>query len=292
LALVVHSDWHHGVVATLLLFLVVPEPPRGGQFKLKTNTEEEMDDKNNKTTDKDTEQKETNCSKDNDSSNTEASNNKTVDSVTESNTKEGLISDNPGLLEGIKSLLKPPVLVLCLAACIRHTAGFAWAYNTQQYFLTYYPDFNLGLWVTGASIIGGSLGVAVGGLVSDRLVKRIGIKARVYVLAGSQLLASPFAAGVLYFPPPGAFFSLLGAYIFAEMWFGVLFAVLLELVSGSVQSTGLAIFLFVMNNVGGNLPVLIDPLSNLLSYRTALLIMYPGGYFASSIVFFLTSFVL
>lgn len=67
------------------------------------------------------------------------------------------------------------------------SAGFSWAYNTQMYFLTYYPDFNLGLWVSGASIIGGSLGVAVGGYVSDRLVKRIGIKARVYVLAGSQV---------------------------------------------------------------------------------------------------------
>lgn len=72
------------------------------------------------------------------------------------------------------------------------SAGFSWAYNTQLYFLTYYPDFNLGLWVTGASIIGGSLGVAVGGFVSDRLVKRIGIKARVYVLAGSQVRESVF----------------------------------------------------------------------------------------------------
>lgn len=65
------------------------------------------------------------------------------------------------------------------------------------------------------------------------------------------------------------------------MWFGVLFAVLLELVSGSIQSTGLAVFLFVMNNVGGNLPVVVDPLSNIFSYHTALLIMYPGGYLLS-----------
>lgn len=65
------------------------------------------------------------------------------------------------------------------------------------------------------------------------------------------------------------------------MWFGVLFAVLLELVPGAVQSTALAVFLFVMNNVGGNLPVVVDPLSDLLSYRAALYIMYPGGYLAS-----------
>ena len=71
----------------------------------------------------------------------------------------------------------------------------------------------------------------------------------------------------------------------AEMWFGVLFAVLLELVSGSVQSTALAIFLFVMNNVGGNLPVVVDPLSDLVSYRGALMIMYPGGYLASELIY-------
>lgn len=65
------------------------------------------------------------------------------------------------------------------------------------------------------------------------------------------------------------------------MWFGVLFAVLLELVSDTVQSTALAVFLFVMNNVGGNLPVVVDPLSHQLSYRAALLILYPGGYFCS-----------
>lgn len=73
------------------------------------------------------------------------------------------------------------------------------------------------------------------------------------------------------------------------MWFGVLFAVLLELVSGSVQSMGLAIFLFVMNNVGGNMPVVVDPLSNIFSYHTALLIMYPGGYLLSKCHFLVLS---
>jgi hypothetical protein len=47
------------------------------------------------------------------------------------------------------------------------------------------------------------------------------------VLAASQAIASPFAAGVLLLPPPYCFASLLIAYLFAEMWFGVLFAILI-----------------------------------------------------------------
>ncbi|XP_064086730.1 protein spinster-like isoform X2 [Macrobrachium nipponense] len=211
-------------------------------------------------------------------------------SPTSSGSRLGLWSGDSGLKQVLKSLLTLPVIIIAVAAGTRHTAGFSWAYNTQLYFSTYYPDFNLGLWVTGCSIIGGSLGVAVGGFVSDRLVKRIGLRARLYVLAGSQLLATPFAAGVLYFPPPGAFFSLLGAYLFAEMWFGVLFAVILELVPATVQAAAIAVFLFVMNNIGGNLPVLVDPITRALDYRSALLIMYPGGYLLSSIIFFIASF--
>lgn len=273
-----------GVVATLFFFLVVKEPPRSSQAEVRSVAQ--LAD-NPITTSKAS-------GSDSEDSDTEMHNNvaKSIAmSPTGSQSKQGLLGGRSGPKEVAKALFKPPMLMLALAACIRHTAGFSWAYNTQLYFLTYYPSFNIGLWVMGASIIGGSLGVAMGGFVSDRLVKKIGIRARLYVLAGSQLIATPFAAGVLFFPPPGAFFSLLGAYIFAEMWFGVLFAVLLELVPDTVQSTSIAVFLFVMNNVGGNVPVVVDPLSHLLTYRGALYIMYPGMYLASSVFFFLTSFL-
>lgn len=98
-----------GVVATLLLFLLVQEPPRGGQFKLKT-TSDEMEEK--KTGDGNVEEKESDFSEDV---------SKKEVSMTQSQTTEGLISENLSIWAGIKSLLKPPVLILCLAACIRHT---------------------------------------------------------------------------------------------------------------------------------------------------------------------------
>ena len=65
------------------------------------------------------------------------------------------------------------------------------------------------------------------------------------------------------------------------MWFGVLFAVLLEVIPSTVHSTAIAIFLFVMNNFGGNMPILLEPIRNATSYHTALLIMYPGNYLLS-----------
>ncbi|XP_076067893.1 D-galactonate transporter [Oratosquilla oratoria] len=197
-----------------------------------------------------------------------------------------------GMIDILKSFLRPGVIILFIAASARHTAGFCWAYNTQLYFTTYFPDFDLGLWVTVVSIVGGSLGVAVGGLVSDKLVIHLGLPSRLYVLAGSQLLATPLAAGVLYFPPPQAFYCLFAAYLFAEMWFGVLFAVLIEVFPPQLKSTSIAIFLFIMNNIGGNIPVLVDPLSKHFTYRDALYLMYPGMYLTSSILFFLASFII
>lgn len=96
-----------------------------------------------------------------------------------------------------------------------------------------------------------------------------------------QLLATPLAAGVLLLEPPYNFICLLAAYGFAEMWMGVLFAILIELVPVKVCSVIVGIFLFVMNNIGGNLPVVVNPVKDSIGYREALFIFYPGGYLCS-----------
>ncbi|XP_057372732.1 putative metabolite transport protein HI_1104 [Daphnia carinata] len=181
--------------------------------------------------------------------------------------------------------LHPFVILLCLGACFRHTAGFSWAYNSQLYFDYYYPGTDVGMWLFSVSIVGGSCGILIGGAVSDRIVKRTGLHARAWVLAASQTIASPFAAGVLLLPPPYCFASLLIAYLFAEMWFGVLFAILIELVPASACSFVIAVFLFVMNNVGGNVPVIITPISKTMGYRETLLLFYPGFFLISAVLF-------
>lgn len=65
------------------------------------------------------------------------------------------------------------------------------------------------------------------------------------------------------------------------MWFGIVFAVLVEIVPVQVRSTSVAVFLFVMNNVGGNLPILVDPVAKYLGYRESVMIFYAGFYLLS-----------
>ena len=93
----------------------------------------------------------------------------------------------------------------CYSAFFRHTAGYCWAYNTRNFFQFYYPHFDIGTWTFCASVFGGSFGVFAGGFFSDRLVKYLGLPSRLWLLAICTILASPFAVGTLYFPPPGAF---------------------------------------------------------------------------------------
>jgi hypothetical protein len=59
------------------------------------------------------------------------------------------------------------------------------------------------------------------------------------------------------------------------------FAILVEIVPLSVRSTTVGVFLFVMNNIGGNLPILVDPVSKAIGYRESLYIFYGGAYFIS-----------
>lgn len=67
----------------------------------------------------------------------------------------------------------------------------------------------------------------------------------------------------------------------AEMWFGILFAILVESVPMSVRSTTVGAFLFWMNNFGGNVPMLVEPVRKAYDYKTALAIFYAGFYLLS-----------
>ena len=130
-----------------------------------------------------------------------------------------------------------------------------------------------------------------------------------------QIVAAPLAAGVLSVDPPGQFsksektevcyswynfyipsvlffcFSkidfpesfgfLMAYYLMAETWFAILFTVLVEIVPAEVRSVCIAIFLFLMNNIGGNLPVIVEPLANLFDLRVALYIIWAGFVAAS-----------
>nr|XP_039262749.1 protein spinster-like [Styela clava] len=187
---------------------------------------------------------------------------------------------------------KPSLMVLLIAACIRHSASYCFAYNAQLYFSEYYPTTKLGLWMTISSIVGGSIGIASGGLISDLIVVKHGVHTRMWVLAISQALASPLAFGVLYLTPPFCFFSLIAAYLFAEMWFGIIFAVLVELLPTEVRSTCLATFFFVINNIAGLVLLGVPKLKDNMGSRQALTLVYPGFYLISSFFFALAQILL
>ena len=100
-----------------------------------------------------------------------------------------------------------------------------------------------------------------------------------------QIVAVPFIIGMLYLQSLWAFFSYIPALVFGEMWIGVCLAAIVELVQPNVRATSVALYLLIMNTVGGNINVLVSPLSRVTSLRTTLLILYPGMYLASSALF-------
>lgn len=74
----------------------------------------------------------------------------------------------------------------------------------------------MGWWLTAIYCVGGVLGSILGGITSDRLVSRLGVSARAVVLAVGQLIATPFAFGLLYLDPPLAFIPQSIGYLFGK----------------------------------------------------------------------------
>ena len=63
-----------------------------------------------------------------------------------------------------------------------------WAYNTQPYFESVGQTAKqIGTYMSWVPLVGGSIGVILGGKVSDFLMKRLGLFARVLVLTVSQV---------------------------------------------------------------------------------------------------------
>ncbi|CAG9805715.1 unnamed protein product [Chironomus riparius] len=189
-----------------------------------------------------------------------------------------------------KELLRCDIIMLMIAASVRHCGGMTFAYNSDLYYNTYFPEVDLGWWLFIVTIGIGSIGVVFGGYVSDKIVKKMGIRSRVMVLALSQLISTPGAFGSVYFDPFWAMISLASSYFFAEMWFGIVFAVIVEIVPLEVRSSIVGVFMFVINNIGGNLPILVDPLAKHIGYRASISIFYAGFYLLSSILFFITMY--
>merc|ERR1712062_278584 len=197
----------------------------------------------------------------------------------------------------VSSLTTPAIILLFFASAVRHTAGYAWAHNNVSYFQHYHEGKEIGYWFILTPTLG-CVGVFAGGYISDLVVTRWGVHSRLWLLGLFTLLATPFSLLTLHFDPPYAFTTLIFYYFFAETWFSLVFTVLVEIVPASIRSFCIGTFLFLMNNVGGNLPLLIDPLAKLrgLGLQTALYIFWPGliaskifHSFSGGVLFFVSS---
>jgi hypothetical protein len=116
----------------------------------------------------------------------------------------------------VKVLLQPRLIMLMIAASVRHCGGYTFVYNADLYYNIYFPDVDLGWWLFAVTIGIGSIGVVVGGIVSDKFVAKMGVRSRVAVLAISQLIACPGAFGSVYFEPVWAMISLGTSYFFGK----------------------------------------------------------------------------
>lgn len=192
-------------------------------------------------------------------------------------------------------LCSPSMLLLCIAGGIRNGGGYVWALNTQLFYTNVWDQSKQQIikYMSWIPLVGGSLGVVVGGFISDRIVKKSGPHGRVWVLVVSQLLAAPFGVGALFLSPPWSYLCLIPSNIIGEMWVGVTMTVVLELVPVYLRTSSIAVYFFIITNIGGNLNPLVSVVKNGLggsheAYKFALLIFYPGLYVLGGLLFLVT----
>lgn len=92
-------------------------------------------------------------------------------------------------------------------------------------------------------------------------------------------------------PSPYGLLILLPAYIFGEMWIGVSLAVITHLVPPEVVSMTVAIYLFIVSNIGSSLNLLVPILSAATNLRVTMLLMFAGSYLLAAILYFITTVI-
>ncbi|XP_065182969.1 D-galactonate transporter-like [Sycon ciliatum] len=189
----------------------------------------------------------------------------------------------------VRELMRFEIILVALTSGVRSAGGYVLAYSVNQYFSEH--DVNVAFYMSWVPLVGGVLGAAIGGFASDRLSKKYGLQGRLMLLVGSQLLAVPFAFGVVYLPNPVmAFISLLITFVFGEAYLGVAIAIVTTVVSSRARTFAVAVFIFVISNIGGNATLLVPTMNAALPHglQDTLTILYCSGYIIAALSFFIT----
>ena len=72
------------------------------------------------------------------------------------------------------------------------------------------------------------------------------------------------------------------------MWLGVCVAIVIELVPKDLSASAVAVYFFIIQIIGGNMTLFVTPLTEALSYRGALLVLFPGMYIYAALLFIVT----
>ena len=82
------------------------------------------------------------------------------------------------------------------------------------------------------------------------------------------------------------------AYVIGEMWIGVCVAVVIDLVPADLTTSSVAVYFFIIQIIGGNMPLLVPPIEEAIGLQLALVITFPGMYVVGAIFFIFSLLVI
>eukprot|EP01083_Nonionella_stella_P065815 172786_1 len=191
----------------------------------------------------------------------------------------------------------PSLIILLTASLIRNAGGVVWAVTAKIFFenVDNESGTSQAMFMQWIPLIGGCFGALLGGFISDRFVARSQPSKRLLILVASNLIASPFAFLVLWLPPPYCYLMLIPLNVIGEMWISITISLVIDLVPNRIKTIGLSIY-FSWIGIAGFFPLLVTPLQNLFcphsnpscskGLQWALVVLFPGLYVLSSLIFF------
>ncbi len=194
----------------------------------------------------------------------------------------------PRLVTGIVGLFRTPTfLMVCAVGMLVAFATGAFAAWVPTY-LVRVKRFALPeatLWFGALFAVGGTLGVAAGGLIGDTLTRRTPA-GHLLTIAGGFILSAPFGLVFLLHESRGVFLPALGlAVFFLVLYVGSVNAVIHNVVHPSLRATAVAIFVFLIH-LGGDAvsPAIVGLISDRRQSLQAAMLLLPIMIFFAGLI--------